>query len=249
MTGWLNSGGHRDAILNAEYREIGVGYVRGGSWGHYWVQDFGTRSEVYPLVIEGEAASTDSPQVSLYAYGRWEQVRLRNDGGAWSSWRPFSNRLTWTLPAVEGQHTVDVEMRAGSRTTRSSDTIALSARPALGGLPDEVRFVYSRSQGRLLPASATAAPANVGSLERFSWQAAVAGSHFRGESLSGRDGEAFRIVPVGYESAAPGTYRGTVTVSVGDPPAVSGAPKEIALTLEVVDEAFVQVYLPAVIVQ
>jgi uncharacterized protein YkwD len=36
VNGWMNSPGHRDNILNATYREIGVGHDTGGSWGHYW---------------------------------------------------------------------------------------------------------------------------------------------------------------------------------------------------------------------
>ena len=40
MKDWLNSSGHRANILNKEYRELGVGYVTGGSYGTYWVQLF-----------------------------------------------------------------------------------------------------------------------------------------------------------------------------------------------------------------
>ena len=40
MTDWLNSSGHRANILNKEYKELGVGYVTGGSYGTYWVQLF-----------------------------------------------------------------------------------------------------------------------------------------------------------------------------------------------------------------
>lgn len=37
---WMNSEGHRKNILNPGYTEIGVGYVSGGSYGHYWTQMF-----------------------------------------------------------------------------------------------------------------------------------------------------------------------------------------------------------------
>ena len=40
MTDWMNSSGHRANILNREYKELGVGYVTGGSYGTYWVQLF-----------------------------------------------------------------------------------------------------------------------------------------------------------------------------------------------------------------
>ncbi|BCB03724.1 SafA/ExsA family spore coat assembly protein [Bacillus sp. KH172YL63] len=37
---WMNSEGHRKNILSPTYTEIGVGYVKGGSYGHYWTQMF-----------------------------------------------------------------------------------------------------------------------------------------------------------------------------------------------------------------
>ncbi len=43
MKGWMNSPGHRANILNCGYREIGIGYHQGGSFRHYWTQNFGTR--------------------------------------------------------------------------------------------------------------------------------------------------------------------------------------------------------------
>src|SRR5690606_9952853 len=37
---WMDSEGHRKNILSKQYTEIGVGYVEGGKYGHYWVQMF-----------------------------------------------------------------------------------------------------------------------------------------------------------------------------------------------------------------
>ena len=37
VTAWMNSSGHRANILNASYKQIGVGYVTNG---HYWTQMF-----------------------------------------------------------------------------------------------------------------------------------------------------------------------------------------------------------------
>ncbi|WP_322759156.1 CAP domain-containing protein [Frankia sp. Cr2] len=42
MTGWMNSTGHRENILNCSLKQIGVGYGTGGNYGVYWTQDFGT---------------------------------------------------------------------------------------------------------------------------------------------------------------------------------------------------------------
>ncbi len=37
---WMNSSGHRNNILSANYTKIGIGYVTGGYYGHYWTADF-----------------------------------------------------------------------------------------------------------------------------------------------------------------------------------------------------------------
>nr|WP_131748502.1 CAP domain-containing protein [Frankia sp. Cppng1_Ct_nod] len=42
VAGWMNSPGHRKNILNGEFTQIGVGCARGGSYGTYWTQLFGT---------------------------------------------------------------------------------------------------------------------------------------------------------------------------------------------------------------
>jgi uncharacterized YkwD family protein/spore coat assembly protein SafA len=43
MTSWMNSQGHRANILKPDYTHIGVGYYRGGSYGHMWTQQFITK--------------------------------------------------------------------------------------------------------------------------------------------------------------------------------------------------------------
>ncbi|WP_188963540.1 CAP domain-containing protein [Deinococcus aquiradiocola] len=44
VAGWLASPGHCANIMNASFKELGVGVGTGGSYGTYWVQDFGARS-------------------------------------------------------------------------------------------------------------------------------------------------------------------------------------------------------------
>ena len=41
MAGWLASTGHCKNIFSAALTELGVGYAEGGTYGKYWVQDFG----------------------------------------------------------------------------------------------------------------------------------------------------------------------------------------------------------------
>lgn len=119
MNAWMASTGHKANILG-NYREIGVGYAS-----LYWTQDFTTRYTVYPLIINREARQTTTPAVSLYVYGSWAEMRLRNDGGLWSDWQTFQNEVAWTLANEAGLRLVEIEMRSGQTTASSSDTIEL----------------------------------------------------------------------------------------------------------------------------
>ena len=41
MQQWMKSPGHCANIMNPKYTQIGVGYYKGGKWGHMWTQTFG----------------------------------------------------------------------------------------------------------------------------------------------------------------------------------------------------------------
>lgn len=153
MNGWMGSSGHRGNILSTGFREIGVGYYFNspdlaniredgnsdcvadsfghGPFGHYWTQNFGRRTNVYPVVINREAYETSSQTVNLYVYGTdfpAVQMRFRNDTGAWSSWESYNEDKVWTLSAGAGTKEVFAEIKNGSGTVRSaSDTIILTA--------------------------------------------------------------------------------------------------------------------------
>ncbi len=148
MAGWMASSGHRANILNTNLREIGIGHVyesgdladvrldsngdcvpdyTSGPYRHYWTQNFGTRSTVYPVVIDREAYLTDSRTVDLYVYGTgWAQeMRFRNEDGAWSDWATFSANTVWTLSQGNGTKRVSAEIRSGAVVYSAEDTIVL----------------------------------------------------------------------------------------------------------------------------
>ena len=113
----MNSDGHRGNILNPGYTEFGVGYYSGsGQFPSYWVQDFGVRSDVTPMILAGEAATTTTRDIDVYVHGTWNQMRLRNDNGDWSDWQPFANSFTWTINDGRGEHYVAAELRNGGTT-------------------------------------------------------------------------------------------------------------------------------------
>ncbi|MCB1051184.1 MAG: hypothetical protein KDC71_11350 [Acidobacteria bacterium] len=151
MTSWMNSSGHRANILSTSYRELGVGYYNQsgdlgnirqdqngdctadlfntGPYTRYWTQNFGRRSNVYPIIINREAYETDALMVDLYIYGSGfaTEMRLRNDGESFGAWEPYNTQRTWNLRPQDGIRQVFVEIRNASNTViANSDTILLS---------------------------------------------------------------------------------------------------------------------------
>lgn len=119
MAGWVASEGHRNNMLSGNW-EIGVGF-----YDSVWVQDFSRRRDYYPLIINGDAATTTSVNVALYMYGEWDEMRLRNDDGSWSEWQPFASEVNWELNAIPGERVVEAELRTANNSTTTSDTITL----------------------------------------------------------------------------------------------------------------------------
>ena len=129
LTEWMKSPGHRDNILSADWNEIGVGcaFAKDSKFQRYWVQDFGSRHNVCPVVINGEQPETNTAQVHLYIYGAgWaEQMRISNDGKTWTPWEKYASLRDWTLAEGSGERVVYVELQKGEQTRRDQDTIIL----------------------------------------------------------------------------------------------------------------------------
>jgi uncharacterized protein YkwD len=132
--GWVNSAGHRANMLNAAYRDIGVGFFldendaanvrqngncpytanNGGPYRFYWTQEFGARwrngAPVLPIIINGEAVSTAQRQITLYIYGGFEGQPV------WAKQMRFSeNNTNWT-PYEAWSATKTYTLSAGSGT-------------------------------------------------------------------------------------------------------------------------------------
>jgi hypothetical protein len=150
MSGWMGSSGHRSNILSTGVRELGIGYYHqgddqptvrtdkdgncapesfsNGPYYRYWTQNFGSRSGVYPVVIDREAYETSSRNVDLYIYAPSGAVdmRFRNESGGWSAWQPYNPDYAWTLSQGNGQKTVSSEVRTANKSYSASDTILLN---------------------------------------------------------------------------------------------------------------------------
>jgi hypothetical protein len=246
----MNSSGHRANILREASWEIGVGYHQGsGAYGRYWTQNFGRRGDVYPIVINREAATTTDRHVALYIYGSgsWAEMRLRNNQESWGAWQPFRSELGWELPRTRGEHTIWVELRSGSRTTTSSDSIHLNVQmPVLGGLPEAITYTYSLPSQQLIPAVQTLTPLNLGSDQSLEWSVSGDAAWLSVAPLSGTTPQSFAVTPEGFATTGPSQHTGALTVTVTAPIGIVGSPYRVNVTLEVVDREVRQLYLPLV---
>jgi uncharacterized protein YkwD len=247
MRSWMNSPGHRANILSNQTWELGVSYAAGGLYSHYWVQDFGRRDGVFPLIINQEAASTDNNAVDLYIYGDWQYIRLRNDDDAWGEWRNFQNQLTWVINGNAGEHTVWAEMRSGDQITASNDSIILTqaaSAASLGNLPTSINFIYSSADGQLYPPLASIVPLNTGSSEILEWATSLDGDWFQISPGSGITPQAISIISLDYSTASTGSYQDILTVTVSSPSDVLNSPQNIQLNLLITSQPINSLFIP-----
>jgi len=250
MDGWMGSSGHKSNLLNTGHREIGVGYAAGGYWRSYWVQDFGTRSSVYPLVINLEAEQTNTYAANLFVYGAgtFTQMRFKNDNDVWGAWMPFASTLSWNLRQVKGTRTVTVELKkADGSTTTSSDDIYLTNGAALGGLPVAINFVYDQAEGQFHPAQVTLQPQNSGGTLSMTWTAAPGpqGWVFLSQTSGSTPSGSTQVSIQGLNTSVPGVFSSSITVTVTNPLGAQNSPQVIPVQV-VVTELDNFIFLPVV---
>jgi uncharacterized delta-60 repeat protein len=86
-----------------------------------------TRSASVKLSLPASDPSPGSGVISM---------RLKNDGGAWTVWQPYTTTKNWTLRNVTGTRTVYVQYRDGvENVSTKQDTIKLdSIKPTVSGM-------------------------------------------------------------------------------------------------------------------
>ncbi len=248
VDGWMNSEGHRKNILSPSNWEIGVGYFEGsGTYGRYWVQDFGRRWDIYPVILNGDAATTDDGLLKIHIYGEWDEARLRIDQGDWSAWQPFALPLEWALKATVGEHSVTVEMRTESATASASDTIYLTqntAEPQLNALPDSLFFVYNLVDDTISPQGYSIQPLAVAADSGYTWRVTTNAPWLNISPSEGSSTEVVNLAAV-LSNASEGNEQAVVTVSLGKNDGTVVAEKQIAVSLAVIEANF-SVFMPLV---
>lgn len=142
---WMSVDTHRNQILSARYREIGLAAVTGANGWTYWTAVFGAQPNVLPIFVNDGVTSVDDPDVLVTltnedavpagegtaTMGVALQVRLAHDeqfsGADWQPWQP---RLPFRLLLQGGEQRVCVQYRdAQGRTALASTAITLTNVP------------------------------------------------------------------------------------------------------------------------
>ena len=253
LYGWMSTTGHRENILNANFREIGMGYYYddgdtypGGSWGyqHYWTQNFGSRSGVYPVVINNEAYSTTNLTVELYVFGPSDatQMRFRNEGDNWpDDWETYQPvRQNWSLATGStATRTVYAQVRNGSQTFEASDDIYyFGTDPVLSVSPSSVTFLTEQGSGACTPGASVVHVSNVGG-GTLDWDATQDGNWF--DILTGSDDITVTCMGSIVDDFGLGTQSGDITVAA---PGAQNSPQTVSVRLVVTEEIY-DTWLPS----
>jgi len=252
---WLNSqSGHREILLSSAYTEIGSGHYactsQGCQYSNYWTTDYGVRNDIYPLIINLEAAVTTDREVSLYIYGEgWvNQMSFSNDGVNWTDWEDYSPTRTWTLPCGTGEKTVYVRIKDGSEIKQVSDLIVLDGEEhRLGVGTNQVFFLYSIQDQQMFPRPAQEISVeNTGvACEGLEWQVTEMENWFALSPISSTTPSTVTVTPTDFEKGVPGTYTGTGAIAATQPSGAGGSPQTISVQLIVAEKVY-QTFLPLV---
>ena len=248
---WLDSPGHRAIMLDPAYREIGIGFGTGGSWGRYWTMLAGARPAVLPVFINNGAADTDTNDVTLTltseqissagSIGEITQIQISEDpsfsGVSWQSW---SQDVSFTLSAGGGVKTVYIKFTDGTTEIVSEASIILSGGSSLVIGEQKLRFMLEAGSGKLVPSSIKLPLSSLGG--EVNWSAI----HTDWISLSQSNGQAPAEVDVSIDNleqllAKDGSIDGEITFTSD-----SEDTQSVKVTVEIVSEVHT-VFLPMVI--
>ena len=244
---------HRRNLLNPDYREFGVGYYYTTErYRHYYTQDFGRRDDVYPVVIEREAAETSSREVSLYVYGTgWASEMMISNSADFSGadWEPFSADKQWTLACDNGLKTVYAKIRNSYGTVRGpvSDTITLAASDLyhLAVSNSTVTFLYGQDTGQLIPSELRLTVSNTGVGCSLPWTAEGAvenGDWLTLSPSSGDNGSTLTVQASGFDTTTVSVHHGVITLTAS---IASNSPLTVPVQVFVTEHVY-QTFLPVV---
>lgn len=157
--GWLLSDDlHRRVLLRPTWREVGIGYARGGSYGNYWTLDFGCRPNVLPVFAargaDGALALTFTNEECAAAGGGPDQMGRATELMLASRpdfrdgvWEPFVDSKQIKRPAGEA-----LSIRFRDASGRQSVPVRLSLETLQASLGNAAPPAAGQSSERQAPA-------------------------------------------------------------------------------------------------
>ncbi|MCP4428900.1 MAG: hypothetical protein GY803_30825 [Chloroflexi bacterium] len=257
VQGWMNSQGHKDNILNPNYREIGVGHNVGGTYGNYWTMGLGAQPSVLPVFINDDDEETTTRDVTMTltkedvsswgSIGDITGVKISEDssftGVSWQSW---AQNLPFTLSPGNGTKTVYVRFTDGSNEVTSSDMIELNEPvPYLAVSPSSVTLLAEVGSGQTIPETAVISIENNGG-DVLMWTAVPEQTWLQLDKGSGTapDSITALVDNSGGILDSVGTKTADITVTATNPDA-QNTPQTVSVSVLVVNTIY-DVYLPVI---
>jgi uncharacterized protein YkwD len=258
VSAWMGSSKHYALLMHDQMREMGVGYVSGGSYGYYWTIDFGSQPDVLPVFINYEDPVTADPGVTLTLTNEEvsgssgidsvTEVMISNDPGfAGASWQPYAMTKPWTLPNSNGTQTVYVKYRDSTGyETHATDSIWLNLprQYELQLSTTSLAFVYEIGEGFAGPAVRQVTVGNAASSTPMGWSLQVSGG---GDWLevtptTGTTPSTLYVSVADFSVKVPGTHQATIVVTSDEE---SGSSELITVTVVAVEQ-LQRVILPVI---
>ncbi len=260
VAGWMASQGHKDNILNPDYREIGVGHSTSTSpedYGDYWTMVLGAQPFVLPVFINNDDAETITRDVTITltkedvsswgSIGEITGVKISEDpsfaGVSWVSW---SQTKPLTLSSGNETKIVYVKFTDGTNEVTSSDTIVLNEPvPILAVFPSSLVFLSEWGSGQTIPEVFSISIENSGG-DVLNWTAVSDQSWLLPLSDSGTapDSTAVSIDNSSGILDTIGTNTGNITITATNPDA-QNTPQTVPVTVLVIDTIY-SVHLPVI---
>ncbi|NBD34857.1 MAG: hypothetical protein GVY30_02515, partial [Chloroflexi bacterium] len=107
------------------------------------------------------------------------------------------------------------------------------SQPTLGPLPASLAFTYNTATQSSTPVKNILTPENVSTGDPLTWQATTDVNWLRVTPTTGTTPQTLSVQPQNLEALADGSYSGTVTLTVTDPPETQNGQQTIPVTLDV----------------
>jgi uncharacterized protein YkwD len=117
---------------------------------------------------------------------------------------------------------------------------------SLGNLPGEIQFTYSIPMEKMFPYEYVIIPVNINSQSTIRWTLSSNDSWIIFSPSSGATPDSFTVSANGFSVNSEKIYSGDLLITVTDPEDAIDSPHIINVTLKIIDDPILSVYLPVI---